>query len=333
MTDFGTLDTVLGNFTSAISAVWGPQLFFYLQPLMFMLIVLQFGLVAAEATITRDVPLVIVHLFLGIIRMGVVWAIFNHAFDWGNSIVQTGQVLGSNISGFGLTPSGVFDNGLNVMHTILVTKAAGSWFNEVFENLEFFFVGLFVMLAWAVASIIYLGALIEAQLLVYVGPLIIAFTPLSWTFEMLLVWGRSLLAIAFRTALILMTLAIGMVLANQWSAAVVASSSTFTTNIWNLLITIVEAMLFAYAVLKIPNRIGGMAGGAAMIGFGEALLDMAGVAAGAGYAALGAKSGSDNSSSGSGGGSGGTNGGGSSGGGGNSSTSNNRSQQGPTAQE
>jgi len=331
MTDFGTLDTVLSNFTTAISGVWGPQLFFYLQPLMFMLIVLQFGLVAAEAAITHDVPLVIVHLFLGIIRVGVVWAIFNHAFDWGNSIVQTGQILGSNISGFGLTPSGVFDNGINVTHTILATKAAGSWFSQTFENLEFFFVGVFVMLAWAIASIIYLGALIEAVLLVYVGPLIIAFTPLSWTFEMLLLWGRSLLAIAFRTALILMTLAIGMVLANQWTAAVITSSSTFTTNIWNLLITIVEAMLFAYAVLKIPNRISGLAGGAAMIGFGEALLDMAGSGAGAAYGALSGGSGSRTSEGGSGGGGdGGGNGGAPNNGG---SASNTSPQQGPTAQE
>jgi TrbL/VirB6 plasmid conjugal transfer protein len=248
------------------------------------------------------VPLLISHTMIGLLRIGVIWSIFTYSSTWANSIVQTGQVLGSNISGFGLTPSGVFDNGISVMQTIFTAKAAGSWFNEGFEKVEFFIVGLFVMLAWAVASIVYLGALIEAVLLVYVGPLIIAFTPLSWTFEMLLLWGRSLLAIAFRTALILMTLAIGMVLANQWTAAVIASSSTFTTNIWNLLITIVEAMLFAYAVLKIPNRISGLAGGAAMIGFGEALLDMAGSGAGAAYGALSGGSASGTSRGGSGGG-------------------------------
>jgi hypothetical protein len=236
VTDVGILDSVLGNFTSAAADVWGPQLFYYLQPVLLAIIVLQFGLVAAEATVERDVPLLISHTMIGLLRIGVVWSIFTYGFIWANSIVQTGQVLGSNISGFGLTPSGVLDNGISVMQTIFHTKAAGSWFNQPFETLEFFFVGLFVMLAWAIASIIYLGALIEAVLLVYVGPLVIAFTPLSWTFEMLLVWGRSLLAIAFRTALILMTLAIGMVLANQWTAAVIASSSTFTTNIWNLLI-------------------------------------------------------------------------------------------------
>src|SRR5262252_6810874 len=77
MNDFGTLDSVLNNFTSAISGVWGPQLFFYLQPVLLAIIVLQFGLVAAEATVERDVPLLISHTMIGLLRIGVVWSIFN----------------------------------------------------------------------------------------------------------------------------------------------------------------------------------------------------------------------------------------------------------------
>ena len=335
MNDFGTLDTVLNNFTSAISGIWGPQLFFYLQPVLLAIIVLQFGLVAAEATVERDVPLLISHTMIGLLRIGVVWSIFTYGFTWANSIADTGRVLGANISGFGLTPSGVFDNGIAVMQTIFHTKAAGSWFNQLFEDIEFFVVGVAVMLAWAVASIIYLGVLIEAALLVYVAPLVVAFTPLSWTFELLLTWGRSLLAISFKAALILMTLAIGMVLANNWIAAFNASSATFTTNIWNLLIAVVEAILFAVCAWKIPNSISGLAGGAAAMGFGEAVLSMADGSR-AGYSA-GGSSGSGNSSSGnSGGGNGGSSGGGGGGGGKGAASGggpNNRGPQGPTAQE
>jgi P-type conjugative transfer protein TrbL len=330
VTDVGILDSVLGNFTSAAADVWGPQLFYYLQPVLLAIIVLQFGLVAAEATVERDVPLLISHTMIGLLRIGVIWSIFTYSFTWANSIVHTGQVLGSNISGFGLTPSGVFDNGISVMQTIFTAKAAGSWFNEAFEKVEFFVVGLFVMLAWAAASIIYLGCLIEAALLVYVGPLVIAFTPLSWTFELLLTWGRSLLGMAFKAALILMTLAVGMTLANTWIANYNASSTTFTTNIWNLLIALVEAIVFAFAVWRLPNSISGLAGGAAAISFGEAVLGMGGRAA---YGALsgGGSSSSTNNGSGSGaGGVGGGNGGAPNNGG---SPRNQSPQQGPTAQE
>jgi P-type conjugative transfer protein TrbL len=297
MTDFGTLDTVLNNFTGAISSTWGPQLFFYLQPLLFTIIVLQFGLVALEATVQRDVPLLLSHMMMGLFRIGVVWAIFTYGFTWANSIIQTGQVLGSNISGFGLTPSGVFDEGINIMMMIWNAKASAGWLTEIIQFIEFFFAALFVILCWTVASVIYLGCLIEAALLVYVGPLIIAFTPLSWTFEILLLWGRSLLGLAFRLALILMTLAIGMALANNWTSFIADTSSTFSTNIWNLLLTIVEAIVFAVCVWRMPNRIRGLTAGAATIGFGEGVLGMAAAGAGAAYGALRGGSGSSNSNS------------------------------------
>jgi hypothetical protein len=270
---------------------------------------------------------------IGLLRIGVVWSIFTYGFTWANSIADTGRVLGANISGFGLTPSGVFDNGIAVMQTIFHTKAAGSWFSQLFEDIEFFVVGVAVMLAWAVASIIYLGVLIEAALLVYVAPLVIAFTPLSWTFELLLTWGRSLLGISFKAALILMTLAIGLVLANNWIAAFNASSATFTTNIWNLLIAVVEAILFAVCTSKIPNAISGLAGGAAAMGFGEAVFGMVA------YRSRAARGSSDSDNSGSGNNGGGNSGnsGGGGGGGGKGAASgggpNNRGPQGPTAQE
>jgi hypothetical protein len=314
--DFGILDTVLHNFTSAIAGTWGPQLFFYLQPVLFAIIVLQFGLAAMEITVERDIPLLLSHMLMGLFRIGVVWSIFTYGFTWADSIAQTGQALGNNISGFGLTPSGVFNSGLGVMETIFHTKASGTWYVEPFEKLEFFMVGTAVMLCWLFASGIYLGALIEAALLVYVGPLITAFTPLSWTFEMLLIWGRSLLGIAFKVALVLMTLALGMVLANQWIAMTTATSKTFTTNIWNLLVAIVESLVFAVAVWRVPNRISGLTAGAAFIGFGEAVLSMVG--GGARNAATGAyqiaTSNSGGSGNSAGGGSGGNGGAGSSGG-------------------
>jgi uncharacterized membrane protein YgcG len=320
VTDLGTLDTLVNNFTSAIAGTWGPQLFLYLQPVLLGIIVLQFGLVAVEATVQRDIPLLLSHTMMGLFRIGIVWSIYTYGFTWANSVVQTGQTLGNDISGFGMTASGVFDTGLSCMKTIFAAKATGAWYLEGFEKLEFFAVGLAVMLCWAAASIIYAGALIEASLLVYVAPLIVAFTPLSWTFEMLLIWARSLLAIAFKTALILMTLAVGMALSSNWIANFTATAPTFSTDIWNLLIGVVEAIIFAYCVWRIPNKISGLTAGAATIGFGEAALGFAGGRASAAYSSLtggsgnGGSSGGGNSSGGS-NSNGGNGGAGSSGGG------------------
>ena len=116
-----------------------------------------------------------------------------------------------------------------------------------------------------------------------------------------------------------MTLAVGMVLANGWIADFTASAATFTTDVWNLLIGLVEAMLFAFCAWKLPNTISGLAGGAAVIGFGEAVLGMAAAGGASAYGAISGLGGSGNNSNasngaGSGGGSGASSGGGGSGG-------------------
>jgi P-type conjugative transfer protein TrbL len=282
MSDGQLLDTVLNNFTSAISGSWGPSLSAYLLPLLLALVCLQFGMIAIEAAISRDIPLLLVHILLGIIRVGIVVAIFQHAFDWGTDITQTFQQIGQSLAGLppATGPSEVFNNGANMMQTIFSAKAHGSFLNEVVQSLEFFATGVVVMACWAVASLIYLGCLIEAALLVYAGPLIICVTPLSWTFDLLITWARSLLSIGFKVALILMTLGIGITLATQWDAAIAASAGTLTTNIWNLLIAIVESAIFAFCVWKVPDRLSGLAPGAAILGFGEAVAGMAATTAG-----------------------------------------------------
>jgi P-type conjugative transfer protein TrbL len=309
--DGGLLDRVLNDFVSAISGAWGPNLQVYLLPLLLALVTLQFGLVAIEATIARDVPLLLMHVLLGIIRVSIVVAIFDHAFDWGNDIVQTGQMIGTSISGLSptvLTPSGVFNSGASIMQTIFAAKAHGTWLSELFQRLEFFFAGIAVMFAWAVAALIYLGCLLEAALLVYAGPLVIAFTPLTWTFDMLLSWAKSVLAIAFKVALVLMTLGVGIVLANEWVANITATSVTLTSDLSPLLIPIVESLIFVYVVWKIPTRVSGLAFGAAAVGFTQDLIAMgASRAAGSVQSAGGGGSGGRAGDS---GGGGGANGGG-----------------------
>jgi P-type conjugative transfer protein TrbL len=275
--DGGLLTQVLNDFQGAITGSWGPTLQADLLPLLLALVTLQFGLIAIEAAIARDVPLLLMHVLLGIIRVSIVVAIFDHAFEWGNDIVQTGQIIGGDIAGptvAGLMPSDVFNAGGAIMQTIFAAKAHGSWFSELFQRLEFFFAGLAVMFAWAVAALIYLGCLLEAALLVYAGPLVIAFTPVSWTFDMLISWAKGVLAIAFKIALILMTLGVGMVLANQWVATIKATSVTLTSDLSPLLIPIIESVIFVYLVWKIPTRISGLTFGGAVTGFTQDLIAM-----------------------------------------------------------
>jgi P-type conjugative transfer protein TrbL len=277
ITDGGILDTVLNDFISAISGSWGPYLEHYLYPLLLALVCLQFGMIAIEATIGRDIPLVLMHILLGIIRVGIVVAIFQHAAEWGDDIVQTYRQVGENIGLAAATPSSVFGQGGVLAGAIYHAKAYGHWFSAPIESLEYLIEAGFVLGAWVIASLLYLGALIEAALLVYAGPLIISVTPLTWTFDLLIAWARTVLSIGFKVALILMTLGVGMALADNWINAV--DPATFMLSVENGLLLVIESIIFAYCVWKVPNRLSGLVPGAAVIGFGEALAGMAGSAA------------------------------------------------------
>jgi len=125
ITDGNILDTVLNNFTAAITGSWGPYLEAYLHPLLLALVCLQFGMIAVEATIARDVPLVLMHVMLGIIRVCIVIAIFEHATEWGGDIVQTFRQVGENIGLTAATPSSVFNQGGKLASAIYHAKAYG----------------------------------------------------------------------------------------------------------------------------------------------------------------------------------------------------------------
>jgi type IV secretion system protein TrbL len=254
-----------------------------LRPLLLSLVCLQFGMIAIEGTIARDIPLVLMHILLGIIRVGIVVAIFEHSTEWGGDVVQTFRQVGENIGLTAATPCSVFDQGGQLASAIYHAKAYGHWFTAPIESLEYVIEALFVWGAWVIASLLYLGVLIEAVLLVYAGPLIISVTPVTWTFDLLIAWARSVLSIGFKVALLLMTLGVGTVLANQWIAAV--DPATFILSVENGLLLLIESIIFAYCVWKVPNRLSGLVPGAAVLDFGEAL---AGMAAGAAKGASGA---------------------------------------------
>jgi P-type conjugative transfer protein TrbL len=276
--DNGFLDHVLADFTNAISADWGPGLQIIMAKLLLAIIVLQFGLIAVDCITNHDISRLLMDLVLGIIRIGVVYAVFINLFDWGNDVVQTGVQIGqtiSTLSPLSLTPSGVWNTGLILFKTILQAKASGGWLTGFVQWIQFFVVAVTVMLCWLGAAIVYFGALLEAAALVYGGSLVIAFSPLGWTFEIFMHWVMSVLGIAVKLAILLMTLAVGMVLANEWTANIAATSTTFTTNVWNLLFVVAESLVFVYLVWKLPLRFTRLIGGSPLFSFGEAVLAMA----------------------------------------------------------
>jgi type IV secretory pathway TrbL component len=144
-----------------------------------------------------------------------------------------------------------------------------------------------IVTCWSGAALIYLGGLLESAALVYGGPIVIAFTPFHWTAELLVRWALSVLAVAIKIAILLMTLAVGMAIAQGWTVALSEASSTLTTNLWNLMLSAVESLIFVYLVLKLPALFSNLIGGSPLFTFGESFISMATGALGGAAASAG----------------------------------------------
>jgi type IV secretion system protein TrbL len=290
--DGGLLNQVLQDFVTTIQTTWGPLLQLYMLRVLLLLVVLQCAIIFADVLMTHDATRLLDHLVTGCVRVGICWVIFIHAGDWGQAIIDFGSDVGravSTLSTGSITPSAILNTGLNLAHIIWTAKATGGWLSAGIQDLEFFFVSMVIIAAWTGAALIYLGALLEAAALVYGGPLLIAFTPFAWTAELLVRWALSVLGIAIKIAVLLMTLAIGMAIARVWTEALALSSATLTTNLWNLMVAAVESLIFVYLLMKIPTAIASLVGGGGLFAFGEGFLAQAmgalgGAAASAGSA-------------------------------------------------
>ena len=287
-TDRNLLNTVLQVFTVQLQA-WYPLLLLYGVRLLSVLAFVQFAYIAVDLAATHDASGILDSITTAVIRLGLVYVILNHAQDWGEAVINTGISVGQAVSGQSpnvLTPSGVFQMGLNIAGTLLGAKARGGWLNPV-ADAEVFFTVIAVVLAWAAAAFIYLGTLLEAAWVIFVGPILISFSALSSTAPLLVRWAASVLGIAIKTAALILVLAVGMGLAQDWGNQLSSNAASIMTNVWWLVLSIVQSILFFYFVLKVPGAIASLVAGT-MFSFGEAFASaVGGAASAAGSAALG----------------------------------------------
>jgi P-type conjugative transfer protein TrbL len=286
------LNQTLQTFTTQIES-WYPQLLLYSIRLLGVLVFIQFAYIAVDLAASHDATRLLDNMVTAVIRVGLVYVLLNNAVDWGHAIINTGIQIGQTVTGESpdvLTPSGVFNAGLNMVGTLWRAKAAGGWLHPV-QDVEFMFVSIGVILCWAAAALIYLGALLEGAWIVYVGPILICFSALSSTAPMLVHWATRVLAIAVKIAVLLLVLAVGMGLAQTWGQQLANNSAAILTDGWWIILSLVQSILFGYLVFKVPGAVTSLVGSTAFE-FGESFLGSAGGAIGESAqeaAAVGAK--------------------------------------------
>jgi P-type conjugative transfer protein TrbL len=280
VTDGNLLNDLLATLTRAFQ-LYEPQLLLVCVALLSVLAFIQFFYIAVDVAINHDLPHMMTSLSVALIKLGMVYVIMNYAFVWGDDIIQTGVYIGQRVSGQSpnvLTPSGVYQLGLNLIDILEHVKSAGGWLHPI-QDLEWFATCCAVLVTWLFAALLYFGLLLEGAVAVAIGPIFVALGGLESTGEALVAWAKTLVAIAVSIAVTLLTIAAGMALVQGWAVQLQDNTAKITTDVYWLILSASQSVAFFYILKNITSMSQGMIGRSAA-GLGAAVMGGIGAAVG-----------------------------------------------------
>src|SRR5208283_1123150 len=289
MSSFTFLNNSLNDFLLAIQGTWSATIQIYGVKILLVLLVVSLSINWTYAISQRDAGRLLDSTVNSLVSAGVLYTIFLNAQTVGAAVLNTFIQIGQATSGLSpsvLTPSGIAQSGVNLATIFWGAGGRASWLISPMSAIETFVCSLVVVLAFDAAAIIYLLALVEAWAIIIAGPLLFAFASIPWFAAMLPRWGLNLLSISVKVFGLLGVLAIGLTEAQGWATAMAANAGSISGNISLMCQAITEALLFVACVYYIPRTLANLvAGAAAVMTTGEAML---GAAAGAGVGAAAA---------------------------------------------
>jgi P-type conjugative transfer protein TrbL len=280
MPQFLFLNNSLSDLETAIQNSWAVV--FQQQGIYILLAIgaIALAVYAGQLVMTGDIPSFIHGLAYTIISLAVLRAVFLNsqtlAFDLLNGFLQWGQQV-SGMSPAALTPSGVCESGLQLARQFWAAGGHASWLRAPLSALEQLFCVPIIVIAFGIASIIYLLALAQAYALIAAASVMLAFAALPWTWNMFPGWALTVLAACIKIFFLLCVLAIGMNEAATWSNTIANGGAGLSEDSSLLMQAVTESVLFVGLVYWIPNLMAGMVGGASLgFGAGEAIIGAAG---------------------------------------------------------
>lgn len=210
-----------------------------------------------------------------IMGIGFFFFILSNASYWIPAIVNSLKKAGQTASGTNeLTPSGVFDTGIDIANVVLTGLHDKSVFTDFMTVVVGGLSALFIVIAFLVITGQLIIALIESYIVISAGVLFLGFGGSRWTTD----FTQKYISYAFATGVKLMMLyliiGVGMQQANSWAALL--ADSTYT----NIMTVMGGSLLLAFVAFQIPNMAAGMLSGAPSMTAGAAAGTIGAVAAG-----------------------------------------------------
>jgi P-type conjugative transfer protein TrbL len=286
---YGFLNTALQNFIDAITNVWAPIFQSTGVQILLGIGAIALAVYAIQLLISGDVYQFIMGFATTILSLAVLYAVFLTAQELAGGIYGGFLVWGQQVTGFSpssLTPSGVMETGLQLARQFYAAAGLATWFRAPVSTLVTVFCAIVMVVAFGLAAIIYLLALIQVWTFIIGASVLLAFAALSWTWHIFPGWGISTLSVCVKIFFLLAILGLGLVEAEAWTAAMAGTSASIVEDASLALEAMVESLLFLALVYYIPGLMAGLILGAAssVMNAGEALI--AGIAS-AGASAVG----------------------------------------------
>lgn len=202
-----------------------------------------------------------------ILTGGFVYLMIVNAFTWMNAVINSFSNIGAAVTGLpALSPDTVLQLGGNMAETLFSTPATASMTTNIELAIVQSICGFVVLFAFAVTAADLLLTLVEMYLVVGGGVILLGFGGNRYTAAAAEGYFSHVLRVGVRLLFFYLVLAIGVQLANQWSAALnAACKPTATALPWwttygvppsSIMTTVCSGSLsasdmFEYAVLAV----------------------------------------------------------------------------------
>jgi type IV secretion system protein TrbL len=217
---------------------------------------------------------------------GFVYLMIINAFPWMNDVITSFSNIGAAVSGLpNLSPQTVLQLGGQMAQTILDTPASTS----LISNLEMAIIqsvsGFVVLLAFTITAIALLFTLVESYIAIGGGVILLGFGGSRFTASAAEGYFPFVIRVGVRLLFFYLVLGVGVLLANQWAAAILAAckpvpttlpwwttygvppSKIVTTVCSGVIPTVVMldyavlALVFAAMAIGIPHTVSSLVGG------------------------------------------------------------------------
>src|SRR5437867_1916281 len=281
------LNDIVRDYESVTTA-WFNSLFPIAQAVFWTLVAIELIWSAIWWVVDSEDGLgVITALLRTVLAVGFFYALLLYGGTWFRAVIQGFSLAGSSASGVGgLSPTGVFDQGLALANEILNSVEGLGILEGIFPSLVAAFTGLVVVVSFALIAAQLLVALVESFIAIGAGILFVGFSGARWTKFFTERYLSYVASVGVKLFVLYLIMGLGMGIAARWMPILERGGFSPIPFFY----VMGGSLVFVFLTWHIPSVAGSMMAGAVSLSLADAVYPamLGSRAAGAGLVTAGA---------------------------------------------